>query len=471
MATVVLVGLALILPNDVTRKYLALFYFIQISALIIPYGFDSKWSLEAFVKPSMIAILYIGGSIALGALSYSSSYVVIRRTFYIYNSWQFVGESFAIIATSILAIYIVACISGRGASNNSNWNAHPYEQGVGFYVAMLFGFIFATFMFDHPLLPPARTVAACGILVLLFKSDSPSKWILSIILLAILAANSSGDKRNAVFLIVSLFLAHTCFPGRNRNGSMNKPAIISIAVVVTVVVFFLVTAMSIMRGYGGYNIDNIFSALLVVPEYLSQPYALGMLSLNFEVGYLFFHAHNAVNSAIQYSDVQIGGESFLKILFFGIPETVFGFKPISILESYTRYYDQGFRQGGGSYVVTIIGEAAWNYGYFAPLALMPIYGSIDWVFFKFKEIGLRSVYFSSILLVYIQYTLLAARGSGLDLFLAYCVLAAGYGMILLLPRDIIHTRRGGAGVAGGLVLGAERRDGRGVRQVRAADGT
>jgi hypothetical protein len=468
MATVVLAGLALILPDDLVRDYLGLFYALHLAALIVPYGISSKWRLKNFVKPSMIAIIYIGVSITLGALSYSSAYVMIRRTFYIYKSWNFVGESFVIIATSMLAIFIVACISGR---SDRNADAPPPERGGLAYVAVLFGFILATFLISHPLLPPARTVAACGVLVLLFRSDHPAKWVLSLALLGLLAANSAGDKRNAVFLIASLSLAYTCFASRSGAGILSKPQGVAVVAAGTVVVFLLVTAMSIMRGYGGYDVDNIFAALVIVPEYMTHPYAIGMLSLNFETGYLFFHTHNAVNSALQYADIRLGGESFVKALFFGVPESVFGFKPISILESYTRYYDQEFRQKGGSFVVTIIGEAAWNFGYIAPLALVPIYGFVDWIFFRIKRSHQQSLYLSTMLLVYIQYTLLAARGSGIDLFLAYCVIASVYGLILLVPYDLTRGHRFGYGLMEAITPVTTRKDGGDRRPARVVDKT
>jgi hypothetical protein len=440
--TVVLIGLALTLPVEFVRAWLALFYALQLTGLIVLFGTATRWDPRSFVKPSMVSIIYIGLSMVLGALSYSAAYVIVRRTFYLYKSWPYVGETFAIVASSLLAIFFVACFQPRTGAVEHRVQRVPGQTA---YIALLFGLLLITMPFAHPLLPPARTVAACGILVLLFRSDHSWKWVLSLALMGLLAAISAGDKRHAIFLLASLALAYACYPGGSRSARLSGPQVTALLVGVLGLTFWLVTAMSIMRGYAGYQVDNIFTAITLVPEYLSHPYAIGMLSLNFEVGYVFFHLHNAVNSAIQYADVRMGGESFAKVFFFGIPESVFGFKPSSIIESYTRYYDQGFRQIGGSLGVTIIGEAAWNFGYFAAPILVVIYAVLDRIFFSLRALQHGGVYGAAMFLVYLQYTLLAARGGGLDMLLAYCVLAAIFGAVILLPMDLLsRSSRGPA---------------------------
>ncbi|WP_340645160.1 hypothetical protein [Phenylobacterium sp.] len=433
---VAIILIALSSPTEFVRTWLGIFYALLMAALVVPYGISVKWRAKDFLKPSMISILYVGASLSLGALTYEFAYVLVRRTYYLYNSWEYIRETFSVVSAALLGIYFVACFRPQQNDIPSGLRSGA-DSPIA--IAYLFCILVATFPFEHALLPPVRTIVACGILVLVFRSDNPAKWVISLVLLGLLAAISAGDKRHAIFLLASLGLAYAVFPSVGRSARLSRVQVMVGGGLGMLITFWLVVAMSIMRGYAGYHVDDILTALMLVPEYLGRPNAVGMLSLNFEVGYVFFHLHNAVNIALQYADVRLNGESFAKVLFFGIPEEVFGFKPTSIIESYTRFYDQGFRQIGGSYGITLVGEAAWNFGYFAPLAAVAVYLILDILFAKLHAFLRHGVLGGAMLLSYLQYTLLAARGGGLDMLLAYCVLAGAAGLVILGPIDAFEA--------------------------------
>lgn len=240
--------------------------------------------------------------------------------------------------------------------------------------------------------------------------------LLSLFLLGIPLFYSS--KRDLIFLILPL-LVYEVLPARLSLGRLVKIALVGLLLLIFII------AMSILRGYGDYEIDGYLDLILLVPEYIFQENFLAYLGSNIEVVYAYFHTLNALNAWFIGQLPSLYGSTLIKVFFVPIPSSVIG-GPQSIIDVYTNYWSPGYRSKGGSYPINMIGEYILNFGYMSFLVLAGFLKLLDSLFNNWMNQRQSSVFLS---LAYMN-LLVLFRGSGLDLFIA--------SLIVLLVMYFLH---------------------------------
>lgn len=238
--------------------------------------------------------------------------------------------------------------------------------------------------------------------------------------LLVLVGFSYENKREiAMMLFLIIFLE--CYYGR----FLLRFAFKSIAgYVMTGVAFFsLILAASILRGYGDFPVASIIEAFSYIPRYATSDMFVDGITDNLELNYSYGVAITAVDHGLRgLIPYQYGG-SMIKVFFLPIPRDAITFKPGSIMQIFTRTYAPGWWLEEGSLPVVFSADMFLNFNYLglAPYAL--VWWAINRAFLGFHTVRPQS--FAAYSCVFLCITVLMfARGSGVELWLLYYLLAA-----------------------------------------------
>ncbi|RWC06680.1 MAG: hypothetical protein EOQ56_03960 [Mesorhizobium sp.] len=404
-------------------------------------------------KPSVTTFSYIGLSVAFGALSFNSGSVLKQSWYITFLLWnEFIYVYFA-VSLALFGCFLIALMCDSDVAMVPAGRRVRPILSVPFIGIILVALVCSLFV-DISYVAIARTVLALALFVHFFECRSRLRWLVVAMVVLLFAAETPDDKRNAIFLILPCLLME--FSSHRIQFRLRT---VLISAILMTSCLYLIAAMSIIRGYGNYGPVSFFQAIYLVPDYVSSPGSLAMLANNLEVNYIFFVLHDAVHRSIfSDSDSLQYGWTYIRVLFVGWLDS--SQRPDSIIESYTKAIDPEFRAIGGSYPPTAIGEVFWNFGVMGIFALPAILYALDKLYKQrlvaFSKAGLAGKVFS---MTYIQFTVLYLRGSGLDLFLAYLLVAIAvvaaviFPLSTLLKYEIDNTfgddvRYRGLGVAG-----------------------
>ncbi len=433
------------LDTETLRLYLGFAYGIQIIILSYLYMWRHNFLLIRLLQPSFLTLMYIGISISLGGMAFSSGNIAKLNDEIVFYSLRNVHEIYYIITVCLFTLYCVAVCSPR-TSHRLNYATSiltPVTKRSlnNIYIIGTVSCLFAaSLLLTEGIVSQTKTVLFATLVYILFIDKNKARWIIVALLSVALAADSFDSKREVVFGLVGP--AYMIFRANELKQIKMKTVIFITGA--TFVVIILILAMSIMRGYGGFHENSgLIAALLLVPSYIADTRIISLISLNMETSYLFLHLHNAVDGVLLYPQMSSNGETYIRPLFIGFIGDIAGYKPDSILQLYTLYANPDFRSIGGSFVITCIGEAVWNFGWYAPLFIAFLYYILDFVFLIAVSKSNNSYMFGTILIICgLQFSLYLARGSGLDLFVIYVVFGACVSAIictLLLPFNNRHS--------------------------------
>jgi hypothetical protein len=402
------------------RPLLPIVYFVQILAIVLLVR-KYRSSLYGMLSPSGIGLLYVNISLVFGALAFHLDQIVSDDMMNAYLLW---GDLPAIVTFFLIANFGMALpmFWFRSSNSASPEVARPNSGKPVLYSALLSLILALSLVIDFSFAAVFRICVALAILHNVFSNRMRLRWGYVFIVVMALAIASSDSKRNAIFIVLpAIWLEHNYYTVRKIGI---KQAMLFIAL--GIAIFYLILAMSVMRGYGLLDPKGFFDALTLVPTYLGNPNVWAFLANNFEISSVFFSSHNSVHMINVDSSLIAYGETVAKAFFVGIPEGVFNYKPESILELYTREWDPTFRSGGGSYPITLLSEMYWNFAWLGLFGLVALsYGS-EKLYAKMTDFARngRNQMVVFLLSLYVFFLFLV-RGSGLDIFVAYTLIAAG----------------------------------------------
>ncbi|MFN3943885.1 MAG: hypothetical protein ACK4K7_03000 [Allosphingosinicella sp.] len=412
-----LVFLAASLPNDVLKDLLAPLYLGQVALLVYLFSRVTRGRIADFIKPSMLGLIYIGISVGLGAFMYSIEAVVRSRDLADYMSWYHMAEVYSAVSGSFLIMFLISLWPPR-----ATFGPPPTEsQPKGYYTAgVLTVLLFASLPIDHPLMAVPWAVLACSTFFIVFRNKFKWRWLVVALIVGVMAAFAYDSKRNAIFLLLPALLLEARYGSARLNWRW-----VRIGVPMAFVVGFLIITMSLIRMP---NAQRSFTeAAAEVPTYAADPKNLALISNHFELGYMFFHTHNSVQASLQIDRLNAHGLTYLKALFVPVP---FGDKPPSYIDLYTRWAEYDFRERGGSWMASALGEPFWNFGIWGFAMLALVIGLLDWVYkHLLRNIG-RNIAVSGLALAMITFILQLLRGSGFDIYVAYSMVAAGVAIVV-----------------------------------------
>lgn len=224
------------------------------------------------------------------------------------------------------------------------------------------------------------------------------------------------SKREAFFCLLLMIMMYS-FDKKTISLKLRHILIGGLVGVLSVV---LVLASSLMRGYNNFEGDSFIEAVKAIPQYAASPTFMSAIGGNFEVVSAYPHTVNAFNYIDNGKIPTLYGETFWRVLFVPIPESLFGYKPRKMLDIYTLSYDSSFRDIGGSYPVMCYAEFYANFKYLAIVFLLLFFYFFEkfyyntWIYWgKGKDVS-KEITLICIFATFIMFT----RGAG---FSSYCI--------------------------------------------------
>jgi hypothetical protein len=415
------------------RTWIGPLYILQTIAIVTVYGAITSWRTLEFFKPTMLTVCYLGLSMGLGAMFYASDAVVRKSTLVQYHRWTTLDVTYTVISGVLLLLFFAA-ILGRRRSDIPTLHPVTVSLSWPFLLAVGVLLLLSVVGLRGAYAPMVWAPLACTLFFVLFRARAAWRWLVVLIIVALIAAVSAESKRNAVFLLLPAMILEAIFGSRRINLKW-----LAFGFPLVVAVSALILAMSQMRGIN--NQTGFLQALSNVLQYATSQQNLALVSNNFELGYVFFHSHDAVNAGLTIPHVRTHGETYLKALFVGVPQSLVSWKPASFVEAYTDWHDPQFRAAGGSWAATAIGEAFWNFGSWGLVGISALLVFLDRSYFFLIGLIRRNRAAGAVIaLVAIENTMLYIRGSGLDVLLSYTYASAAVCVLVILPLAMTFDR-------------------------------
>jgi hypothetical protein len=415
-----LVIISYVSSNAFVKENIHLFYFIHFALIVAILPFV-KEKMVFILSPTFLTLAYTYGTYILGGWAFNHDVVLWLEDLQAFWGWQHtnVTVSYTILCASLVHLSFFL-ISRRNVAPST---VAPIDKGkskflivtaivcFGIFSVIQLDVTFLGGMGDYSIIP--KTLSALVLISVFALNRSKSRYIYYGLIIITFAAFSFNDKREAVLLILSVVLLESVSE-TNLKFSFKKVALFGMAVFMMI---YLILAMSILRGYGGFKTKSFYTSVTLVPSYVQQNDFFPAFFQNIETVISFYHSHQAVEYIEGDRSLMTHGETLIKFLFVPIPRS-FVQKPISIIEAYTGHFDwRAYKEEHVSWPINFFSELYWNFGYWGWVLIVPIF----WMFNKLYFVLLRTLsakhVLSGLVLLYMyEYFIFFIRGSGLDLY-------------------------------------------------------
>ncbi|EPE2652124.1 hypothetical protein ACSG7X_003894 [Vibrio fluvialis] len=435
----------LLMGNELAKEYS---YYFFCSQLVIVFLYVSlRGKILDFMRPSILAFLYISVSFTIGSWAFKNQLVYSEINLSNFMGWKYYHLSTSVVLLMNSILFFVYMMT-------KNETVRVMEIGYDLkiitvrvkkllLVMLVFTIPFIFIDIDLSVFGGAGGIATIpkSVLAIIFiyyfcLKGGKRRFLYYAGVIFLFSLFSFEDKRDAIFLIFPIAFLEFTF-----NISSFKPKVIATLFFSALFVLFLIVLMSIARGYGGYEVEGVISALPFVIDYVSSDFFLLYLFNNIEVNYTFFHTIQSIEYVIDDFWIVSYGETLVKFLFLVVPRSIVDFKPSSFIELYTNTYDPAFRSIGGSWPPNFYAELFWNFHIISFMFCFIFFYIFEKLYIKAVRYVKQANYSYSVISIYMIYSyLVLIRGSGFDLFVFQCVIALffcliSYMVIYYLIRD------------------------------------
>ncbi len=413
-------------------SYLAKYVFILQFFLFALFGLVFPRKILYFFSPSFITTAYICINMAIGLYAFENGLIYKQVIVASYINDEVILRASLMFFVANIIVFNTFRNRINSIDSEMRKKAHQFQlsrnQVIKFFI--IIPVLFAVDIVSDKLGTQGGiftipvTVSILYLSYLLSRSQEKGRWIFYPIIILISLFLQFDSKREVVFLIGGIFIIESISTVQLRRLSSTR--LFFTVVVLGIAAFYLIIAMSITRGFGYYGVKNPIEALSYVDDYISDENNIRLVLNNIEATTVFFHSYNAIDMFLTREAPMLYGKTFIKIAFFPFPRSVLPIKPNSIIHEYTYRYDPYLREEGRSVAVSLYPEYFWNFDW---LGVLVLFG----VFFLFNEAyfyGINSYFEGNIQIAVMGVFLIAyfvgyLRGSGIDLFLLYLLIAFG----------------------------------------------
>jgi hypothetical protein len=352
-------------------------------------------------RPSQIIILYISFSYAFGSFLFSQEqvlnvdYIQEAQHWTVFSCWLWIGTMLGAIYLTSFRVENIRYSTQRRRFSNAKavlyatiamifMAFYVVTEGYLFFVLSLSFFLY--FMATEKKIPIATYPILFVMMCLLFPVAAHSKRLL-------------------IFPIVIIILM------RASQGKLSYKSVVTLMAVGII----LIVPLSVMRGYGQFEISGPMDLWHASLQYVKSDYFLKAFGNNTEVNYFYFHGVNSVELFFA-NNLYAYGETIVKGFFLGLSRLGLDHGARSSIEIYTSVYAPNFRAIGGSYPINIASELFLNFWVFALLATPVFLKILDVVYFRLKRLHSRQFGLAASYL-FLHATWLLGRGSSFDIFM------------------------------------------------------
>lgn len=376
------------------------FFFLLIKIRFIP----------AFFSPNVLAFAFLGLSLTIGCFVVETN---IGNLLLDFNddlkNMRFFTFSVIFCLTALSSNVVIAVRSNRALASNEVFTIKKHFSFFSFY--SIFALIFLIGNFNFPFRYGLQFFLSMALVMSMSNINTAKRLFFYTLIIFIMIITSELNKREVLMLFLSIAAWDICFYKDKKE--LNYFSII-ILVITAITLFSLIIIMSILRGYGAYEVGGVFDAVYFIPVYLKSTNFLINISDNLELGSTIASMLLPIEYIIAGKLDLLAGTTIIKPLMLPFPSDIFTFKPESALRIYTEYQAKWKYDLGGSFPVPFISEMFMNFHIFGIFIYMLVFIFFEKLFYK--SIFSRSAFYKLSGFSISFLTFLLTRGSGLDLF-------------------------------------------------------
>ncbi|WP_339831382.1 hypothetical protein [uncultured Parvibaculum sp.] len=363
-----------------------------------------------FLYPSVFAVNYLYVSLLIGAAGFYGNKIVVPYMASYSLSWDASVGSMLFFGGVVAAILLFSDYKAPQVF----WLER--RQHVGGILLSLLGFFFALLVFADGEIFFAEqiigAVFAVYVLQVLAVKQPSTRIVLYLLAFIPFALAMAHSKREAIFFLYSILVFEVILAKR-RQLTLSR---VSLALSGAVVLGFLVLIMTVVRASAIFGVSGISNILPAVAAYLEWHDFWGYFLLNIEATYTYFHVVNAIDMSSKGLVPLLWGETYAKLFYIWLPRELGLWKPDSAVHYYTTLFSYDVRREGGSWGVSMLGEAYMNFRFAGAIVVAGLLSGFDWIFRNFilRPRG-RGLLYSVGALYFGVAVLTFARGSGLEL--------------------------------------------------------
>ena len=373
---------------------------------------ESKGNTLSFLQPSVFGVNYIYLSMALGALTFATDGVFLPRMIADASRWTDGPAPIVFLASFVAVVIMISDYRAKPAA----WLL-PGESPIK--VVVLLGATIGTAVAGNAtdfIFLPETTGAMFMLYILHVIGLRNGKIRISFYLAAIvpLTVLFSEDKRDALFLIVPIIFLELIV----RDKPSITAGVLARIFLIMPVFGALVLVASVLRSPEYVDVRSVGETIEAVQEYASNRFFWAYASLNFELLYTYFHTFNTINYVLTDKLMPLLGSTYVKPLFILIPRNWIEWKPWGASYVYALRFDRAYRLAGGSWAVSMVGEAFLNFRIMGAVFLPVVLGMFDRLFRRLVLVRERPNFAVAVAALYFPVAFMNyARGSGLDVLL------------------------------------------------------
>jgi len=371
---------------------------------------------DILVKPLGLLILYLSANYALGALMFENGIIKLDKA----------GLMFERISTTVphtILLLFMSALLHYSSRIKITTSSFTYRGRLSRILAFVLLVVITLLGFDASLIGGSGDIRIVPFMLcsIIFLSDrgSRKRFIFKLIMVLILASTFAFEsKREFAFLVYMLLIIY-----RVRYGSI-KVGIFKIVGLVFVSIG-IIMAFTMLRGYGAYNLTSLKGFGLAMRDLIYSEMSWEFIASILEIKSSYFYTVYPIASICDESFVNWSLLSILKPLYI-LPGLLGLERPESFSTMFTAWYNRGFWLEGGSLPPGLIAE------YFFVFRFAGIFIA------SFIVVGIVNLFTSMINargvmvntgIFGLSFLIFFLRGSGLDLFLIYCVLFSFFSLV------------------------------------------
>jgi hypothetical protein len=394
-------------------------------------------------SPLILLVYYISISLFVGGWAFENGHILSSYLLQQYSEWSNMNISTFYLLASISIVYY---IDSRYRSAYKSLITQKKILLNRASVSYIFIFMISLmFVINIPLnlgffggsgnLSQIFITTGIFLIIVFLLSRSNSvpfliRALVYLLIMSILIKASVNSKREAVFVIFAIMFIELYI----KNLKYSISTIIG-AVFFSIFILAIVAYMSILRGYGNFELSDNVNDMLLLEDYLLSKMFIPSFMDNMEFSFFYYNAYNSIEVILNNPDLMTWGLTLIKPLFILIPRSLAPFKPDSILNIYTKEVNPELALVGGTWPISIFGEFFWNFQFLSLFFVLLFSIIVIRVYYNFL-IALPNMQSGMIafgLLVYMVFIMLV-RGSGFDLFIIYSISS----FIFVYIVNIIH---------------------------------
>lgn len=370
--------------------------------------------LVCLFSPNFLCFYYISLSICFGSLASHYEYGKLLNDFI--SDLKDVKFLKFILTFLISGLFVNVLIATRFSYNNQIYIKHHTFRNISFLPIYLIFCIFSIYffsMFESFFSYPVKLILSISACFLLCRFNIFTRLFIYLLIIYPFSIGFS-NKRELILIILLIFFTESL-----NNKIILKPTIKTFlyGTSMSLIVLVFIMGLSVMRGYGGFDANNIFTALLFIPEYMSSDLFLHNIADNLEVSHTFPASVLPISYIVEGKIDILAGSSLIKPFFIPFPSDIVTFKPESALRIFTYVQAKHIAIDGGSFPVPFLAETFMNFHFFGILIYLFFFLTFEKLYYS--SICSNLLIDKSVFLLCALYTFVVVRGSGLDLYILH----------------------------------------------------